>query len=260
MKLKSVTWNIGGGKSIKPGEDPMLLASYAVDGIEGIARWLKQNEPDIIALQEVHGDDRSNQIEYIANYLGYDYYLFDPVAISHIDSTQSLGNGIISRYPISNQRIGRFLNPKIEIDLQTRTEITHDKGYVTCDISIQDTLIRATSLHLIPFRKVGLELDSEMAKKILSSISSELPRESTYIVQLVLGDFNIDASTVSEHLEELVTANDLSEVEINDPTAPDGRTYDHILYGGLVLESVGVDTTVETDHYPVICSFELQQR
>ena len=86
MQLKSVTWNIGGGKAIKSGEDPMRMASYTEDGIEDIAKWLKQNDPDIIALQEVHGDNHSNQIEYIAKYLGYNFYFYDPIATSHIDT------------------------------------------------------------------------------------------------------------------------------------------------------------------------------
>lgn len=96
MKLKTVTWNIGGGRLLENGEDPTKMASYSVDGIESIAKWLGETSPDIVAVQEAHGDEDGNQIQYIAKCLGYDYYFYDPISDSHIDASQKLGNGLIS--------------------------------------------------------------------------------------------------------------------------------------------------------------------
>lgn len=256
MKLKTVTWNIGGGKLLEDGEDPTKMASYSVDGIESIAKWLEEISPDIMAIQEAHGNEDGNQIQYIAKYLGYDYYFYDPTSDSHVDDSQKLGNGLISKYPISNQKVGRFFNPNITFQLEDRVRQTHDKGYGSCDITIGNIAIHATTLHLIPFRSVGIEFDSETGKKIISSISSELQNESDTDFQLIQGDFNIDANTVSGHLAPLFSANKLSEIVLDGPTTPNERMYDHVLYNGLNLKKVDIDSGVKTDHYPVTCDFE----
>ncbi len=77
MRIKTVTWNIGGGKHLKDGDDPLLMASYSIDAIAEIAEWLKSENPDIITIQEAQGDDNTNQIEEIAKLIGYDFSFFD---------------------------------------------------------------------------------------------------------------------------------------------------------------------------------------
>ena len=52
MRIKTVTWNIGGGKHLKDGDDPLLMASYSIAAIAEIAEWLKSENPDIITIQE----------------------------------------------------------------------------------------------------------------------------------------------------------------------------------------------------------------
>lgn len=133
---------------------------------------------------------------------------------------------------------------------------THDKGCGSCDITIGNITIHATTLHLIPFRSVGIEFDSETGKKIISSISSALQNEPNADFQLIQGDFNINANTVSGHFGSLFSANKLSEVVLDGPTTPNERMYDHVLYSGLSLKEVDIDSGVKTDHYPVTCDFE----
>ena len=70
MQLKTATWNIGGGKYLRDGEDPLLMVSYCVNAIAGIAEWLKLSGPDIITIQEAQGDNDTNQVEEIAKLLG----------------------------------------------------------------------------------------------------------------------------------------------------------------------------------------------
>ena len=52
MELKTLTWNIGGGKLLQDGADPLRIASYAEDGLDAIVGLLESEEPDVIALQE----------------------------------------------------------------------------------------------------------------------------------------------------------------------------------------------------------------
>ncbi len=75
---------------------------------------------------------------------------------------------------------------------------------------------------------------------------------------LIQGDFNIDSETVGEYLSSLFKKNQLAEITLDKPTTPKNRKYDHVLYTGLKLSDLEIDSTVMTDHYPVICSFELR--
>lgn len=254
MKIKTVTWNIGGGKHIKDGDDPLLMASYSVDAIAEIAEWLKSENPDIITIQEAQGDDNTNQIEEIAKIIGYDFYFFDATSSSHIDEGKTLGNGVISKYTIENHKAGLFLNPNIETTLQGRHAVSHDKGYGTCTIGIADQNISVTTLHLLPFRAFGVELDSGIGKTILNSIETAImPSEQTALIQ---GDFNIDSEQLAPILPTLLTDN-MDEVLLNEPTTPAGRRYDHVFYKSLILENMKVDSSVKTDHYPVTCEFSV---
>ncbi len=259
MNLRTITWNIGGGKLLKQGEDPGLMSSYSLDGIDVIAGQIAATNPDIVAIQEAHGNDSDNQIAQIAKELGYEHFFYDAITDSHIDPTYKLGNGLISRFPISNLHTGRFLNPELNFELEGRKAFTHDKGYGSCAIRIGDIAIYATSLHLIPFRSVGLDFDSDPAKEILASVSAELKDEQANEYRLIQGDFNINSDTVRDYLKELFDTDKLDEVALNQPTTPKERMYDHVLYRGLRLGSFSVDSDVLTDHFPVICDFEIEQ-
>ncbi len=256
-RLRTLTWNIGGGKLLEEGKDSGLMSSYNVDGITEIAGQVKGYSPDIITIQEAHGSKNDNQVAQIARELGYTHYFYDAISDSHIDSDYRLGNGLISRYPISNTHIGRFLNPEIHFELEGRKAFTHDKGYGSCDVDIDGVLVHVTSLHLIPFRSVGLEFDSETTKNILSSVEAEL--RSSHDYELIQGDFNIHSPTVRNYIKHLFDSNLLDEIELNKPTTPKGRMYDHVLYGGLRFNTFVVDSSVKTDHYPVICDFSLNE-
>jgi endonuclease/exonuclease/phosphatase family metal-dependent hydrolase len=259
MNLRTVTWNIGGGKLLKNGEDPGQMASYTVDGMDVIARQIAETNPDIVTIQEAHGDDDDNQVAQIAKELGYEHFFYDAITDSHIDSTYKLGNGLISRFPISDVQTGRFLNPELDFDFEGRKTVTHDKGYGSCKVLIGDIVIYATSLHLISLRIIGLDFDSDTAQQILASVSAELKDEQANEYRLIQGDFNINSNTVRAYLEDLFGTDKLDEVVLNQPTTPVERMYDHVLYRGLRLGSFSVDSGVLTDHYPVICDFEIEQ-
>lgn len=254
MRLTTVTWNIGGGKHLKDGEDPSLMASYSVDAIHEIAKWLNVVDPDIVALQEAQGDKNINQVEEIAKILGYEYHLFDATSSSHIDSDKTLGNGILSKHPITNHSAGRFLNPNISTTIQGRPATSHDKGYSACDVTVNNLIIRAITLHLLPFRAFEIELDSDAGKAILQSIESALSLTSPNI--LIQGDFNIDSSQLEKVFPTLFT-NGLDEVPLSEATTPSGKRYDHVLYRGISLENMQIDSSVKADHYPVVCKFSI---
>jgi endonuclease/exonuclease/phosphatase family metal-dependent hydrolase len=257
MELKTLTWNIGGGKLLQDGADPLRIASYAENGLDAIAGLLESEEPDVIALQETQQKEGYDQVELIASSLGYEHYFHDSTSESHIDADCRLGHCVISKYPISQHRFGLFENPDAQVTWEDgSTATTHDKGFSSCVVSIGDTQIEVTTLHLIPFRMFKIELESRTAQSLLQDVAGKLvPARDKALIQ---GDFNIDRPRVQPYLRQLFAGEGFAEVAIDGPTTPGGRRLDHILYRGLALKSKRIVSCVHTDHYPVIATFEVQ--
>lgn len=254
MTIKTITWNVGGCKLIRQGSDPTLLASYSEDGLKEITDFLKNENADIITLQETQSNHTKDQVKEIADTLGY-YYLHDSTSDSHIDSGFKLGHGIITRYKISNHKFGFFNNPSLEVKWEDgSTAKSFDKGYTTCALDIAGQKLMLTTLHLIPFRRFGLDLESKTAKNILSNVDDTLAND--YSPWLIQGDFNIDNAQLKEYLPQLFE-NNMAEILLGQPTTPKGRKYDHIAFRDLSLLNFKVDSSVHTDHHPVIANFEI---
>ena len=255
MELKTLTWNIGGGKLLQDGADPLRVVSYAENGLDAIAGLLESEKPDVIALQETQQKEGYDQVALIAGCLGYEHYFHDSTSDSHIDTDCRIGHCVISRYPISQHRFGLFENPNAQVTAEDgSTATTHDKGFSSCTVSVGGTQIEVTTLHLIPFRMFKIELESRTAQGILQDVAGKLvPAREKALIQ---GDFNIDRPGVQPYLRQLLVREGLAEVAIDEPTTPGGRRLDHILYRELALKSKRIGAGVRTDHYPVIATFE----
>lgn len=255
MEIRTLTWNIGGGKLLRDGAGPLRTASYSEDGLDAIAGLLASEAPDVIALQETQWKEGYDQAELIAGSLGYEYYFHDSTSESHIDADCRLGHCVISKYPITQHRFGLFKNPNARVTWgDGSSAATHDKGFSSCVVSIGGTQIEVTTLHLIPFRMFEIELESRTAQAVLEDVANQLaPARDKALIQ---GDFNIDRPEVRPYLRQLFARSGLAEVPIDEPTTPGGRHYDHILYRGLALRSKRIVSGVRTDHYPVIARFE----
>lgn len=255
MKIKTVTWNIGGAKLVQEDADHTLLASYSVEGIDQIIDWLRNENPDIITLQETQKNDNNDQVATIAQKLGYKYFYHDSTSKSHIDTDHNLGHAIISRYPLSDHTTGFFDNPNFEVVWEDGSIArSFDKGYSTCRAAIDGTNISFTTLHLVPFRRFNVEMGTEAASKILNNVEELLSAPTDkWIIQ---GDFNIDSGNLVDYLPKLFEQG-FSEVNITEPTTPKGHKYDHILYRHVDLLNVRIDAKVLTDHFPVVAEFEI---
>lgn len=75
------------------------------------------------------------------------------------------------------------------------------------------------------------------------------------IISLTTGWFTVsfDLPTLLPLFSDL--QNHFSETVITHATTPKGRFYDHVFYKGFDVKTCVVDTSVVTDHYPVLCSF-----
>lgn len=254
MIIKTLQWNIGGGKIRNintPAEGP-----YNVDGIAHIIELLKRYNPDIITLQETHADEKIIQAEIIAKEIGLSYSTNDVYDKSHIEDGQGLGQAIISRFPISEHNFKLFYNPRFEVTGPDGSKwISHDKGVSKCLLEIgTNSKIQVATLHLIPFRKFEvdpLEEKFENLREDITELSS--PSSNTFLLQ---GDFNFDDASLRGFLPTLFEKG-ISEVLLDDPTTPKGRKYDHVVYEGLRHVRSEVLSDVLTDHFPVLSKFEI---
>jgi len=254
MRIKTVTWNIGGGKLLQPGTNPTLLSSYSNEGIDEIVSWLKRESPDVITLQETQKKDKNDQAEYITKQLGYGYYFHDSTSDSHIDEGHKLGHAIISRYPLASHKTGFFINPKVKVEWEDGSIATSfDKGYTNCAMTIEGSVVLITTLHLIPFRRFDIAIDSDLAASIMRNVCNEL--DISFERGIIQGDFNIDSKTLRSYMPRLFKSG-MNEIPLSSPTTPKGRKYDHVLFKGLKLVKSRVDSSVLTDHFPVVCEFD----
>lgn len=256
MKIKTLTWNIGGGKILEKGADPSLIASYNVDAIDYIVDKIKEISPDIISFQEIQKNETYDQAAIIASQLGYDYFVHESFSLSHNEEGAELGNAIISKFPISQQYFEKYINPNVTIKWEDgKIAKTHDKGFVECLVEINNNYISVLTTHLTPFRKFGMNLDSTKAIEILADVSNKIDKSNNNL-SIILGDFNIDKPEIIGLLPNLKSKG-YKEVITGMATTPKNRRYDHVLYKGLRFKKQIIDNSVLTDHYVIVTEFEI---
>lgn len=254
MKLKTVQWNIGGGKLLQEDVDPTLLSSYQGDGIDKIIAFLREQDADIITLQETHAANGHSQTEVIANALGYPGWVNDEYADSHIEAGQRLGQGIVSRFPLENHSFEWFDNPNLEVVWEDGSLAkTHDKGRTRCSFAIDGHDFIIQTFHAIPFRRYHVAPDSDLAKKIVADMGSKLLVEGDGLLQ---ADFNLSVDSLKELMPDLFKSG-FQEIIQDVPTSCRGYHVDHVLYRGLTLKNHKTVNNVMTDHYPIVSEFEL---
>lgn len=254
MRIKTLQWNIGGGKIRK--EEDGIDGPYANDGLDSIVALLQKIQPDIVTLQETHADDNFVQAQAIADRAGLSFFINDVYDKSHIEAGQGLGQAILSRFPMRDHSFALFPNPHFQI---TRPDgavwISHDKGVSRslADLGNGRALELATT-HFIPFRKFGLDALSEEHRSLRESIAGLLkPSVENFLLQ---GDFNYHDPSLEKFLAGLFEGGML-EVPQTSATTPSGRKYDHVVYRGLKLVSYETITDVLTDHFPIVTTFEI---
>lgn len=120
MNIKTVQWNIGGGRVCKEGADSTDASAYTEHGLDSIIEFLKREDPDVITLQETHESAGFSQARIISESIGYSYHVNDSYDDSFIEKGQRIGQAVISKYPIVEKRFP--LLPIRHLVLLTKTE------------------------------------------------------------------------------------------------------------------------------------------
>ncbi|MBT7929237.1 endonuclease/exonuclease/phosphatase family protein, partial [Candidatus Peregrinibacteria bacterium] len=142
MKLKVATWNIGGGL-IKSAS-----GKFDEENLNYFTNMIKEQDCDIVFLQEVHGDDIHSQAEEIAISLNYNC-ITQTISPSHLEKNKKFHLSIIAKQKLSNSRLIKLTNPKLEN--KDKGYLSHDKGFIFCQLELDDKSINLASGHLFPY-------------------------------------------------------------------------------------------------------------
>ena len=106
---------------------------------------------------------------------------------------------------------------------------------------------------MVLFHFFKVELHAQPAIDALSEVEMWLSSdaESPVIIQ---ADFNINSSILRDYFPTLFAAG-YDEIAQTDPTTPGGKSLDHFIYKGLVMESTRVIAQCRTDHFPILAEF-----
>ena len=254
MRIRTLQWNIGGGRVCKSDADPLVPASYSEDGIDSIIEMIRREDPDVITLQETHEAGSHCQPEIIACTLGYKFWLNHTTDGSFIDTTMQIGQAVISRYPIISSGFSPFRNPRFNVIKDGELIYSKNGGLTTCIVEVPSGMrVQIRTFHMVPFHFFGVELNARPALDVLSEVEMFLTSdaESRTIIQ---ADFNINSSTLREYFPKTFAAG-CDEIVQTDPTTPGGKYLDHVIYRGLVMERARVIHQCRTDHFPIVAEF-----
>ncbi len=216
--------------------------------LQRIARLIKDNKIDLVALQEVDQNaKRTGHRDFpkeLAILTG-----MDPVFGKNLDlEGGGYGNAILSRYPITSATNLHF--PKIVPGEQ--------RGMLMTTIRAPQGRLTFVAVHLDHRRPEQDRLASvEMIHKTLQPIRNNI---------IVAGDFN--ATPKTETHRQMVKENFFRDawLEVGQgngftiPSENPRSRIDYIFYRGLTPRSATVPTSNASDHLPLIAEFELTSK
>ncbi len=212
--------------------------------VEAIAKVIKSQNPDLVALQEVdvntiRSGKGKNQAEQLAKLTGM-YYFFSK-AIDYEGG--EYGVAVLSKFPIKKTfQIPLPILPDQKEELRT-------VAAVTIAISKNKDIVFA-STHL------GLKEPNRLfqSEKIIEKFKEmDMP-------VIIAGDFNaVPESPVIKKLDAFFTRSCTTNCEFTIPVKNPNKTIDFIMFNfkAKVLSTVVIDEQYASDHLPVVSVLEL---
>jgi len=250
LTLKTLQWNIGGGKIRVPGGH-----DYNQNGLPHIIETIIRLQPDIVTLQEVHTGAGGMQAAQIAAATGLPHFINDPYSPSHVEEGQQLSLATLSRFALDEADFNFLPNPKVRYQPPSGAEwVSFDKGVSRCVAQMPSgPEIEVFNVHAVPFFRFKADaLAPEFAHvrtRMEQLVAPRLP------MTLLQGDFNNCAPTLAGYLPNISRI--MTEPLLAMPTTPAGHNNDHVLYKGVQLQTLEVLTDVLTDHYALLANYSL---
>lgn len=244
MNVKLMTYNIMHGLDFLK-----LKNKERFIDLDKIKDVIKEENPDIISLNEVYNDTKNietvDQVKYLANNLGYTYYAFGQ-AITIKDEIE-YGNGIMSKYPITNFKVHHIKDP-INKDEPVFYET---RVIMEMDILINKEVIKCFVTHF------GLANDEQRnATDKLISLIKNLDNEKI----ILMGDFNMMEdnpyyNVISKYLDDSVDV--IRGSKFTFSSVEPKEKIDYIFTKNINKEDAYVKHVIASDHFPYILNIKL---
>ena len=176
--IKIATFNISHCQDFS-----QTTSDYAPENLEKYGEYFQELDMDIIALNEVYiSDQPGNSTERLAELGGYSYYVD---AVGKVYSWASIGNAILSKYPIETCEVIPVLAPTEEERREGENEWYEDRIILSAVINVYGRRIRVITTH---FGLNGLEKERMIEALYPLVDDSDLP-------VVLMGDFNAEPHT-----------------------------------------------------------------
>ncbi|MDI9474589.1 MAG: endonuclease/exonuclease/phosphatase family protein [Bacillota bacterium] len=258
LTLKVMTYNIQiAATANNPG---WVVANFDLDGI---AEMIREQDPDIVALQEV---DRyrgrsgyADQVAELAEKLGM-YWAYSPSYFDYetANGRGMYGNAILSKYPIVNQYY-HTLWRRATLEPGEASWVIEKRSLLETQIDVNGTIVHAYSTHL----STTQDQRAEQTTEIMSLVAQ------TKGPKIIMGDFNSqpDAPEMKNLLRRFRDVMEHAEVRSEQRnTYPNGTKADRVIDYILVSREwtikeaqVIADEEGKSDHNPIVAVLVLEK-
>ncbi len=137
--MKIGSWNISSGINVNNYKNELfdITPSVSVNDecLTEISELIKQNNIDVIALQEVITTPSFHFLESLSKLSGLKYFCEFENSPGFLIENTCFGVAILSKYPIQNIRNKLFKNPNLKKTTEKGSYSSHDKGYISATIN-----------------------------------------------------------------------------------------------------------------------------
>lgn len=237
MTIKIMTYNIMHGLDFLLWQEQ----DKKVINLDKIGDIIKNINPDIIGLNEVYNSSDMNQVQYLAERLGYSYYYFGR-SITLKNGT-FYGNAIISRYPIAYFKVNEIPAPEFRA-LNRHYEA---RTILEATLIIGDLSVKCFVAHF------GLSGDE---RRMATDTLLRLAKENKDMPLIAMGDFNMDDDPLLVEIKSFFDDCNLCKKENTFCLRGKECKIDHIFTKNFRIVKEGAERYVASDHYPLWMTIE----
>lgn len=256
-----------------------LNISIKIDNNDKVIKFLKENESDIITLQEVMRGvdkdvfDRYNNSKTLKKELPqYKYHFFGPVWVAkrHIKNgivtkdfggLAEQGNEVISKFPIIEaNNIFYHKNYAEFVDVSNFRQTDHGRAVEQVILQVNEKQLQLLNVHGIwNYEKKGdIRTDKQCEFLLKKALEKDIPT-------ILVGDFNLNPNSNSINIlnQQFTNLIDLYNIKTTRPTVKDGldsgnSVDDYIFVDNRIkIKNFQVLKTDVSDHYPLLLEFEI---
>lgn len=231
--------------------------------------FIKKENPDIISLQEVYGEENKNlqdqfrSLAVLRKELGISDFFFSPAFIhNRYEGKFVNGNGILSRYPIKAKHTYFYDTPFSD------NYLGRPDTFITCPRNLQECQVNVNGFKVNIFNTQGIwgldGEDNERRLKMAEIIIDKIKNKDNVILS---GDFNVREQTKTIALIEKHLIN-IFKKELTTTFNLKRKNRDLSGYAESVVDIIFVSPSIKvvdhrcpavdvSDHFPLVCDFEI---